>query len=228
MLIRKGFLRSFFYLGLIGLVPLLTACGVFPLGETGPDACDTNGALFADDFEGEQDCGWIQYNRGGAVANIENGVMRISTSSPGEIWWTNPVRTFDDAIIDVNATQLGGSSDNAYGLICRYQDEENFYLFLISGDGYYVIGKYHSGEDRVTYLTEDGQYIASDVINQDQAMNNIQASCIGNELSLSVNGVPLLTVFDSQFSSGDIGLAVSTLQQGTVEIAFDDLKVFAP
>jgi hypothetical protein len=228
MLRGNGILRSFFYLGLFSLFPWLVACDYLPLGDTGPDPCDNGGALFADDFDGEQDCGWIQYNRGGAVAAIADGVMSISTSSPGEIWWTNPVRNFGDVVIDVNATQVGGSSDNAYGIICRYQDEENFYLFLISGDGYFVIGKYQSGEDRITYLTEDGQYIASEHINQDLATNNIQASCIGNELSLAVNGISLLTVVDSQFSTGDVGLAASTLQQGTVEIAFDDFKVFGP
>ncbi len=222
------FVKRMFYLGIIGILPWLVACDALPFGESGPDSCDDLGFLFADGFDGVQDCGWTEYNRGGAVASIEDGVMMISTSSPGEIWWTNPTRSFDDAIIQVEATQLGGPSDNAYGVICRYQDEENFYLFLISGDGYYAIGKYQSGEDRVTYLTEDGQYISSEYINQDQATNHIEASCIGNELSLAVNGIPLLSVHDSQFASGDIGLAVSALQQGTVEIAFDDLKLLAP
>ncbi len=167
---------------------------MLPLGDPGPDACDSGGALFADDFSGEQSCGWLEYNRGGAVAAIDEGVLKISTSSPGEIWWTNPGRDFADVVIDVSTRQVGGPDDNAYGIICRYQDEENFYLFLISGDGFYAIGKYKSGEDRVTYLTEDGQFAQSDQINQGAATNQIQASCIGNELSLAVNGYPLLTV----------------------------------
>jgi len=207
---------------------VLTACDTLPFSDDEPDPCNDGGALFADNFNGDQMCGWVEYNRGGAVSVVEDGAMKISTSSPGEIWWTNPNRNFDDVIIDVNARQLSGANDNAYGVICRYQDEENFYLFLISGDGYYVVGKYKSGEDRVIYLTEEGQYIPSEIINQGQATNNIQASCVGSELSLSVNGVPLLTVTDTDFSSGDIGLAVSTLQQGTVEINFDDLQVFGP
>lgn len=221
-------IKGILFLSIIGILPWLVACDVLPIGDSGPDSCDDLGFLFADDFEGDQECGWVEYNRGGAVAAIEDGVLSISTSSPGEIWWTNPTRSFGDVVIDVKATQVGGPSDNAYGVICRYQDEENFYVFLISGDGFYAIGKYQSGEDRVTYLTEDGQYQSSEYINQDQATNQIEASCIGNQLSLSVNGMPLLTVTDSQFSSGDLGLAVSALQQGTVEIAFDEIKVLAP
>jgi len=220
--------RIIFYLGVLVLLPTLSACDTLPFADPGPDACDSSGVLFEDDFSGEQNCGWLEYNRGGAVAEIEEGVLKISTSSPGEIWWTNPGRNFEDVVIDVTAKQVAGPDDNAFGVICRYQDEENFYLFLISGDGFYSIGKYQSGEDRVTYLTEDGQFAQSDQINQGAATNQMQASCIGNELSLAVNGYPLLTVTDSEFASGDIGLAVSSLQQGTVEVNFDDLKVIGP
>ncbi|MFL7840455.1 MAG: family 16 glycoside hydrolase [Candidatus Promineifilaceae bacterium] len=199
-----------------------------PFTDSGPDACNAGGTLFADDFSGEQNCGWAEYNRGGAVVAIEDGSLNISTSSPGEIWWTNPGRTFDDVIINIEASQTGGVDDNAYGVLCRYQNEQNFYLFLISGDGYYAIGKYSGTDVPITYLTPDGQYQASDVINQGIASNDIQASCIGNQLSLAVNGEPLLTVTDNDFSSGDIGLAASAMQQGTVEISFDDLRIFAP
>lgn len=214
------------------LLPLfmLPACEeiAVPFADSGPDACDAGGALFADDFGGEQNCGWIEYSRGGAVVEVADGSLNISTSSPGEIYWTNPGRSFDDVIINVTATQMGGVDDNAFGVICRYQDEHNFYLFLISGDGYYAIGKYAGAESPVTYLTPDGQYQPSELINQGLASNELQASCIGSELSLAVNGQPLVTVTDSEFSSGDIGLAASALQQGTVEIRFDEMRVFAP
>ena len=220
--------RTIIIIAVVALMPLLAACDALPFGETGPDSCDSADAQFEDDFSGDQDCGWLEYNRGGAVAAIEEGNLTISTSSPGEIWWTNPERNFTDAIVEVTTEQIAGPDDNAYGIICRYQDEENFYLFLISGDGYYAIGKYKSGQDRVTYLTEDGQFVKSEQINQGVAVNQIQASCVGNELALTVNGYPLLTVIDSDFVTGDIGLALSALQQGTVEVEFDDLKVTAP
>ena len=219
--------------GMLITVFVFTSCDsvpevAIPFADSGPDACDGGAALFADDFSGEQDCGWVEYNKGGAVVALEDGVLNISTSSPGEIWWTNPERTFDDVIINVKAAQISGVDDNAYGVICRYQDEENFYLFLISGDGYYAIGKYSGIDVPITYLTPDGQYQSSDLINQGVASNDVQASCIGDQLSLAVNGQPLLTVTDSDIASGDVGLASSALQQGTVEIAFDDFRVFAP
>lgn len=214
---------------LLGL--LLISCDVLPgFGSNTPDECNdlAAGVLFRDSFEGEENCGWAEYNRGGAVAAVEDGAMRLSTSQPGQIWWTNPGRTLDDVVINVTARQASGPDDNAYGVICRYQDEQNFYVFLISGDGYYAIGKYQSDGQQVTYLTPDGQFAESDVINQGEATNQIQATCIGNQLSLAVNGITLATVSDANFASGDVGVAVSTLQPGTVVVEFDDFAVFAP
>jgi hypothetical protein len=128
----------------------------------------------------------------------------------------------------VQARQTSGPNNNAYGVLCRYQDENNFYIFLISCDGYYAIGKYQTGEQQVTYLTPNQEYVSSDLINQGVATNLLRVSCIGNELSLSVNGLPLATVQDDSFSGGDVGLGVSTLEPGTAVVQFDDLLVLAP
>jgi hypothetical protein len=193
-----------------------------------PAPCNENGTLLNDDFSGERNCGWILYNQPAATVEITNGALRISTTQQGQIWWTNPGKLFDNAIINVRARQIDGPDDNAYGLICRYQSEENFYIFLISGDGYYAIGKYQTGNPQIQYLSGEGQYQFSDVINQGVATNEIRASCVGNELSLSVNGIPLATITDPTFVTGDIGLGVCTFQPGTAVVEFDDIRVIAP
>lgn len=207
------------------LILLLAACGAT---ETEPDACDAPGILFFDDFNGEFDCGWATFSRPGGSATMENAAMRLTVSQPGQMWWTNPGREFADVVISAEARQVEGSNDNAYGLICRYQNEENFYVFLVSGDGYYTIAKYQSGSENVIYLTEGGQFQPSDVINTGVASNELRASCAGNQLSLEVNGVPLVSVTDPTFVTGDIGVAASTLAGGNTVIEFDNVQVVAP
>jgi hypothetical protein len=210
-----------------GLV-LFLALSACALQSNEPSACDEPGILFIDDFSGEQTCGWVTYNRGGGIAAIENETMQITAAQPGQIWWTNPGQNFTDVIISAEARQVSGPNDNAYGLICRYQNEDNFYVFLVSGDGYYAIAKYQSGVDSVIYLTEDQQFQPSDVINQGVATNKLEARCIGSQLSLIVNDTTLVTVTDPTFVIVDIGLAASTLQPGTTVIQFDNVQVTAP
>lgn len=211
--------------GVLVLVMGQVACA--GAAEQEPDACDGPGILFADDFSGEQECGWALYSSGGS-ASIDNAAMQINVGQPGQIWWTNPGRDFDDVVITAEARQVDGPNNNAYGLICRYQNEDNFYVFLISGDGYYSIGKYQSSSDTVVYLTPDGQYQPSDAINVGVASNEMRVSCIGNELSMEVNGIPLISVTDPTFVTGDIGLAASTLQPGATIIEFDNVTVTPP
>ena len=219
-------MRKFIIILLAGLaVTFLSACG---LTGSGVDECTDGGTLFQDDFSGDQNCGWQEYSQGGTVVEINDGSLNMSTSQPGQIWWTNPGREFDDVIISTQARQVSGPDDNAYGVICRYQDENNYYIFLISGDGYYAIGKYQTGNDQIIYLTENGQYIQSEEIRQGADTNQIRASCIGNQLSLSVNGIPLTVVEDPTFVRGDVGTAVSVLEPGTLNVSFDDFQVLAP
>jgi hypothetical protein len=214
------------FIALVGTA-LFAACNS---GGTEAGVCVSPGILFLDDFSGSQMCGWAEYSQSGAAAAVEEGVLRLTTSQPGPFWWTNPGRNFDNVIITVQARQASGPDNNAFGVICRYQSPENFYVFLISGDGYYAIGKYQSGTDQITYLTGDGQYhyIFSDAINQGVATNQMRVSCVNNELSLTVNGIPLPAVTDPTFVTGDIGLGVSAFEVGTAVIEFDNIQVIAP
>lgn len=193
----------------------------------GPARCDANGTLFSDEFTGEVDCGWVLYSDE-SVVEIQEGALHIRTSQPGSMWWTNPGRNFADVIINADAQPLTGSADNAYGLICRYQSSDNFYIFLISGDGFYAIGKYQTGTEQVTYLTGEGNYLPSEAINQNNQLNHIRASCIGNELTLMVNDVELARVSDPTFVTGDVGLAASTFQAQPLDVQFDNFRVIAP
>jgi hypothetical protein len=215
--------RRLLFLVLLFLVGAAVACQG---GEAA--ACNEGGALFFDDFRPDTECGWVLYNRSGASVRHEGETLRVTTSQPGQIWWTNAGRNFDDLILTADVQHIDGPEDNAYGLICRYQSSENFYVFLISSDGYYAIGKYQSGASQITYLNEGAEYVFSDAINQETGANRLRATCIGNELTLSVNGVLLESVNDPTFVTGDIGLAVSAFEPGRLEVAFDNVRAIAP
>lgn len=206
----------------------LSACRLLPGAQA--DACQTEGNLFADVFDHEGDanlCNWALYRTAGVAVEIGSGVLTISISDAGQMAWTNTGRDFTDVVITAQTREVSGPGDNAYGLICRYRDEENFYVFLISGDGFYAIGKYASDAPQVEYLTGP-EYLPSDFINQGAAANRLSVRCVGDELSLTVNGELLATVRDSGHPNGDIGLAASPFAAGRLVIEFDDVQVSQP
>ena len=53
--------------------------------------------------------------------------------------------------------------------------------------------------------------------------------CVGNQLSLDVNGAPLIAVTDPTFVTGDVGVAAGTFDEsGVGVIEFDNFQVTAP
>ena len=214
-------------LALVG-VAWLSGCRWLPLNPT--DACRTDDQLFADTFDHEQNanlCGWAVYRTAGVAVEVENSALTISISDAGQMAWTNPGRSFTDVEVTAQTRQLSGPNDNAYGLICRYRDEQNFYVFLISGDGFYAIGKYTSASPQVEYLT-GAEYLPSNFINQGDAANRIGARCVGDALSLPINGELVATVRDSSHAAGDIGLAASPFGVGRLVVAFDSVQASQP
>lgn len=104
-----------------------------------------------------------------------------------------------------------------YGVVCRYQDQDNYYFFEISYDGYYRIGKVWNG---VFSLIGMGAAKTSSAINIGD-YNQITATCVENELSLTINGIFIETVYDNTFTSGDTGLCASASNVPGIIAAFD-------
>lgn len=180
--------------------------------------------LFQDDFS-DPGSGWKQgQDTFGAVQVIENG-LKISVLSSQKAKVTVPGLNFRDVRVEVDAVKTNGEDDNSFGLICRYQDEENFYFFQISSDAYYGIGKVSGGEAR---LLSGEMMQSSSAIAEGAASNHLRADCTGEELSFYVNGELLSSVVDSEFTTGDAGLIAGTISSSQVEIVFDRFMVIKP
>jgi hypothetical protein len=120
--------------------------------------------------------------------------------------------------------------DNAFGLLCRFSrsgDQNNFYFFLISSDGFYAVGKVV--RDARAYLNPAGDFEPLDAVQTGAgAVNALEATCQANTLALTVNGAPVFSVQDGDLTHGDVGLIAGTFNQGGVRIAFDDVSVRQP
>ena len=61
-----------------------------------------------------------------------------------------------------------------------------------------------------------------------KVLNHIRADCIGNELTLYVNGQQVATATDSEFTGGDIGVIAGTFSTPGTDIHFDNFVVTRP
>jgi hypothetical protein len=146
-------------------------------------------------------------------------------NTPSTDVWANPGLKFTDTVVEVEATKVSGPDDNDFGVICRYQDESNFYFFIISSDGYYGLGKVIDGEQ---VLIGEEELMPSDDIKLGNVTNTVKADCVGSTLTLYANGVQLISVQDSSFASGDVGLMAGTFSEAGTDIHFDNFVVREP
>lgn len=137
-------------------------------------------------------------------------------------FWSITTERYEDFVLEVETYQLDGPDDNDYGVILRYQDDQNFYSFRISGDGYYVFDKLVEGD-----LLEIVRWQESSLINQGHSFNTIRVEAVGENFTFYINDELVDAAIDAEFSQGRIGLLAGSYEEPGVHVAFDNLKVWA-
>jgi hypothetical protein len=215
-----------FCLGVLVLsILMLVGCDTIEKTESATRTPIVSGTtLFADDFS-KVPSGWGTWNRKGGLVTYEQGGLRILVNEQNFDLWSVAGKRFEDTLLQVDVSRLAGAADNDFGLICRYQDNSNFYMFLVSSDGYYGVVKLQNDQHSLIG-TKQLQY--SDQIKPDQTSHHLQAGCVGDTLRLIVDGQELLKVHDSDFPSGDVGVLAGAYSSAGVDLLFDNFKVSQP
>jgi hypothetical protein len=200
------------------LVAALTSCTAL-LPEVMP-----GGVLFQDDFS-RPVSGWDRYRDEVYEADYEDDAYRIRVITPQTLVWSLPGVDLQDVRVTVEVRSLGGSSNNLYGTICRYENAENFIFFLASSDGYAGIGRYEAGE---RILLTDESLLPTKSIQEGDAINLLAATCDGRSLTLEINGQLIAQAEVDEAASGDIGLLSGTYDTGDTVIEFDNFSATLP
>jgi hypothetical protein len=203
------------------LVVLLAACQNSLI----PELVTRSGqALYHDDFS-DPASGWPNTtSANGALGYVDNA-YRMLVQSPGYDLRAVSGQAYRDVQIEADAARLAGPVNNRFGLICRYQDNDDFYVFFISSDGYYAIGKIKDGA--VSLLGQE-MMAYSAAITQGGAPNHLRFDCIGNTLTGYVNGQAVAIAQDADFSGGDAGLITGAFDESGVDMSFDNFVVIKP
>jgi len=121
-----------------------------------------------------------------------------------------------DFCYQVVAQPVEGPEHLPYGLVFRYQDDQNFYAFVVNSMGMYAL-----------YLRQNGEYTPiipfqpSPAIYQGASANLLQVIVRGTSIELYANGQLLAAVEDETFTRGKIGLYAGP----GLYVRFDDLEI---
>ena len=166
--------------------------------------------IYQDDFS-DPSSGWPTTSDETGSVGYANGKYEINVLESEYLNWVLGGINYRDLIITVNATVIDSVGDGDYGLICRYANEDNFYMLEVTEDAYFGIAKCENGE-WITIL--DWQY--SDEL-QDISNVDLKVMCVGDTLTI-----------DTSISKGDYGMVVGTWDTAGFKVSFDDLVVQEP
>jgi hypothetical protein len=178
---------------------------------------------FFDDFSTPAN-GWPQGSQADGSYDYQDGAYSISVLNNGALLWAAPEGSFSDLSLNVSA-QRGSGDQGYYGALCRIQDAENYYYFIVRPDGYFTIGKFQAGS--FSSLTPGG-WTYHPAIHTGAGANLLQAECTGDDLRFFANGELIGQASDSAFTAGKPGLVVAALDDGGFQAVFDDFAVYSP
>lgn len=204
---------------------LLGGCQIIQSMQPVAQPAESGTLLFADEFNDNSNNWGTAAGDTGSITFAYQG-LDIKVNLPDSLLWTVSGKKYSDVKIDLDGVLLTGPSNDVFGVICRFQDNDHFYGFLISHDGYYGIFKMEEGKLVLANTQEGLKY--SEAIRLGGGVNHIEAVCQGDRLSLTVNGELLSEIQDNTYTAGQVGVVAGTYATGGVEVFFDNLKVYQP
>jgi hypothetical protein len=193
-------------------------------------ACDsqrTGTLLFSDDFT-QTTSGWDRLQNDVGSADYADGSYHIMVNNPQDFVIAVNSQVFDgDVSVEVDARKIDGTNDNYFGVVCHYQDPDNYYMLMITSGGSSAIGMMKDGEFGL--ISPGLVPLQMEGIKLDDATNHIRADCVGEQMTLFANGKQISLAYDSSFIGGRVGLVSATGQIASkLDIRFDNFQVYQP
>jgi len=159
-----------------------------------------------------------------ALSFISRGRLTVQVPEKELFRWVtfDSDEAFADFYVEIDATHIDGPTDGMMGLIFRYEDADNFYVFLADAEGYFALLAYIDGElDRVIDWTEAGALNSGE-----GAENRLAVLASGREIVVLANDEELERVQDRSFTDGQIALVAETNEDGDLQVAFDNFGLW--
>lgn len=188
-------MRKWMLLSLLMLVGLAGCAAPIPEGRPGQLLYVTTFDAFNED--------WQQFE-GQLSARIagmgQDPALHITIDDIQAGAFTVLNQVFADFDLIVEATRMAGPADNGFGVLFRYQDTRNYYLFMISSDGYYQLSRRLDGVDQVL-----SDWALSSWIQQGDSVNTVRVIGQGNTFTFLINDqqVPLCLTLWNPLAPGE-------------------------
>lgn len=157
---------------------------------------------------------------------FDDGRYLIEVNKLDWMAWALVEGTYDDTVaIQVTTSIANNPDDTAAGIIFHYQDEENFYLYNVSGNGFYRLSLLENNEWIILIDWTPSDVIAIAGAGETAPTNTLRVELVGERIALFVNNVKVEETIDSTFSRGEVALTANVFEQVGGQVYFSDLLI---
>jgi hypothetical protein len=165
--------------------------------------------------------GWYLVNDQKKRFEIEDGKY-ILESKEGGYWMSSrrvPIKQASDFVIDMTMKKISGTDGYGFGMVWGAKDTENFYVFVITGDGHFIHERVKNGKpERILTSYEYAINKGSGVV------NSLSLQKKGKDLEFYVNGKLIGKTSFLSFFGDYLGCIVYSGHE-KISVGFNDILV---
>jgi len=159
--------------------------------------------------------------QGDGTLTLTPAGYRWHLSAPDQHSWATIGRRVTHFDIELLARSSLDSEDIGYGVLYRYQDRDNYYLFAVAGDGYYTIAVVRDGHRIPIRDWQEWPHVR-----RGAASNRLRVRCRDATCRFYVNGEFTAEITDRTFLTGDLGLWVETFSDPALIVTFEQVRLW--
>lgn len=164
----------------------------------------------------------IQIDQWSLQAAPDAGVYQISVYPSRLAWSTVGVAEMRDFYVEAQFTVADVTPTTVAGLIARYRDRDNFYLFAIDGVGQFQVQLLEEGA--LQALTP---WLPDMAVNPAGEANILALEDDGESIRFFVNGLLFFVLAEPQLPPGDVGVFGAAPTESMGEAQVDWLHLYA-
>jgi hypothetical protein len=175
----------------------------------------TGPVLIEEDFEQPSD----RWDESGA--QVLDGVYELRLETPNQDNYGlyrggSDIRDFDMA---VDAQQVAGAPDAAYGIRFRQSGPQDYLMFALSSKGFFRLVRVSDGD----YQPIVPWTYNANINTGDQAVNRLRVLAQGETIRAFINDQEVIQAVDEVQASGQLTLGIQTYDQGGLAVRFDNV-----
>ncbi|TAK14389.1 MAG: hypothetical protein EPO32_02205 [Anaerolineae bacterium] len=205
------------------------APSILPTATAETPVITPGGLTFNDEFN-NPDSGWDQLNTEFGQYTYNEGEYQFLIYQSGALLWSVRPEVTADITLEVDArfaAPAGLGETGLVGLVCGYQDNDNFFYAAVSNSGYY--GLFQVTPAGETFVGMD-DWQPSLKLNLGEGVNRLRLDCVQGVMQFWINGELTAAAAAPSALDGQFGLVAGSFNWAGAYSAFDDFSVrpYAP